>query len=76
MTTESDWGKVAPTTLLKSLFVMGNFLNIFQEFSTNIFQYKKQLSVQKNTAKEFISQDYESGKYVFGEGVISSSLQV
>ena len=55
---------------------MGNFLNIFQEFSTNNFQYKKQLSVQKNTAKEFISQDYESGKYVFGEGVISSSLQV
>ena len=29
---ESDLSKVSPETLLQSLFVMGNFLEILQEF--------------------------------------------
>ena len=41
---ESNLGKVVPTTLLKLLPVMGNFLDVFQELNKNSFQYKKHLS--------------------------------
>ena len=40
---ESDLSKVLPATLLKSLSVMGNFLDVFPEFTKNSFQYKKHL---------------------------------
>ena len=40
---ESDLSKVLPATLLKSLSVMGNFLDVFREFTKNSFQYKKHL---------------------------------
>ena len=40
---ESDLNKVAHATLLKSLSTMANFLEVFQEFNKNSFQYKKHL---------------------------------
>ena len=40
---ESDLSRVAPATLLLSLSVMENFLDILQEFKENNFKYKKQL---------------------------------
>ena len=42
-TAESDLSRVAPVTLLLSLSVINNFLEILQEFEENSFQYKKQL---------------------------------
>ena len=42
-TMESDLNKVVLATLLISLSVMGNFLEVFQEFNKNSFQYKKHL---------------------------------
>ena len=41
-TAENDLSRVAPATLLLSLFVMDNYLEILQEFKENSFQYKKQ----------------------------------
>ena len=43
ITMESDLNKVLLATLLKSLSEMGNFLEVFQEFNKNSFQYKKHL---------------------------------
>ena len=40
---ESNLNNVAPATLLKPLSVMGNFLEVFQEFTKNSFQHKKHL---------------------------------
>ena len=37
---ENDFLKVALATLLKSIFVTVNFLNIFQEFNKNCFHTK------------------------------------
>ena len=42
-TTKSDLRKVAPATLLQSLYVMGDFLEIMREFQKNSFHYKKHL---------------------------------
>ena len=39
-TKENYKSKVAPTGLLKSLLVMNNFFENFQEFHKNNFQYK------------------------------------
>ena len=41
-TAESDLNRVAPVTLLLTLSVMDNFLEILQEFKKNGFQYNKQ----------------------------------
>ena len=38
---ESDLRTTVSATLLKSLSVMGNFLEVFREFNKNSFQYKK-----------------------------------
>ena len=38
---ESDLNKVAPATLLQSLSVMGNFLEILQELKKNQFCVQK-----------------------------------
>ena len=42
-TAESDLSRVAPATLLLSLSVMDNFLEILLEFQKNSFEYNKQL---------------------------------
>ena len=42
-TMESDLNKVVHATLLKSLSIMANFLEVFQDFNKNSFQYKKHL---------------------------------
>ena len=38
---ERDLSKVTPATLVKSLSVIGKFLELFQEFSKYNLQYKK-----------------------------------
>ena len=40
---KSNLSKVVPNTLLKLFFVMGDFLEVFQEFNINSYQYKKHL---------------------------------
>ena len=40
---ESDLSKIVPATLLKSLSVMDNLLEVLQEFNKSSFQYKKHL---------------------------------
>ena len=62
---ESDLSRVKPVTLLLSLSVMDNFLEILQELKKNGFQYNKQRQV-------IVSQAYKSRRYVCGGGVISS----
>ena len=42
-TAENDLSRVSPATLLSSLSVIDNFLEILQEFKKNSFQYNKQL---------------------------------
>ena len=64
---ESDLNKVVPATLLKSLSVMGNYLEVFQEFDKNCFQYKKHLI-------GVVSQAYKWRRYVYGGGVTSLFL--
>ena len=57
---ESDLSKDAPATLLKSLSVMVDFLEIFQELNKNSFQHKKHY-------REIVSQArYEGCRYVDG----------
>ena len=62
---KSDLSRVAPATLLLSLSVMYNFLEILQKFKKNSFQYSKQLSI-------IVFQAYKSGRYASGWGVIYS----
>ena len=64
---ESDLNKVVPATLLKSLSVMGNYLEVFQEFDKNCFQYNKHLI-------GVVSQAYKWRRYVYGGGVTSLFL--
>ena len=64
---ESDLNKVVLATLLISLSVMGNFLEVFQEFNKNSFQYKKQLL-------GVVSQAYKWRRYVYDRGVSSLFL--
>ena len=64
---ESDLNKVVLATLLISLSVMGNFLEVFQEFNKNSFQYKKHLS-------GVVSQAYKWRRYVYDRGVSSLLL--
>ena len=45
-TAESDLSKVAPETLLQSLSVMGNFLEILQEF--------QEFSIQETSKELFL----------------------
>ena len=63
-TAESDLSRVKPVTLLLSLSVMDNFLEILQELKKNGFQYKQRQVI--------VSQAYKSRRYVCGGGVISS----
>ena len=64
-TTERNFSKVV--TLLKSISVMGNFLEIFQEFNKNSFWYKKHLW-------GIVSQTYKWRRFVCGRGWVISSL--
>ena len=64
---ESDLSGVAPATLLKLLSVMDNFLEVFQEFNKNSFQYKKHLLV-------VVFQAYKWCRYVYGGSVASLFL--
>ena len=64
---ESDLNKVVLITLLISLSVMGNFLEVFQEFNKNSFQYKKHLL-------GVVSQAYKWRRYVYDRGVSSLFL--
>ena len=66
-TMESDLDKVVLATLLISLSVMGNFLEVFQEFNKNSFQYKKHLL-------GVVSQAYKWRRYVYDRGVSSLFL--
>ena len=56
-TRERDLSKDAPTTLLKSFSVMGDFLEIFQKLNKNSFQYKKHY-------RGIFSQAYRWRRYV------------
>ena len=51
----------AATTLLKPLLVLGKFLEIFQKFNKNSFQYKKHLW-------GVISQTYKRNEYICNSG--------
>ena len=42
-TMESDLSTIVPATLMKSFSVMGNFLETFQVFNKNSFQFKEQV---------------------------------
>ena len=64
---ESALNKVVLATLLISLSVMGNFLEVFQEFNKNSFQYKKHLL-------GVVSQAYKWRRYVYDRGVSSLLL--
>ena len=66
-TMESDLSKVVPSTLLKSLSVIGNFLEVFKEYNKNSFQYKKCLLGN-------VSQAYKWRRYVCGGGMSSLFL--
>ena len=58
-------GKTAPAVLLKSLSVINNLLEIFQEINRNSFEYKK-------PHWEVVAQAYNWRRYLFGGGVIIS----
>ena len=60
-TAESDLSKVAPETLLQSLSVTGNFLEILQEF--------QEFSIQE-IPLIIVSQAYKSRRYVCDGGMI------
>ena len=58
--TESNLSNVVPSTLLKLFFVMGDFLEVFQEFNINSYQYKKHLL-------GIVSQAYKWRRCDYGE---------
>ena len=66
---KSALSKVVPAMLLKSLSLMVNFLEVFQGFTKNSFQYKKHLL-------RVVFQAYKWRTYVCGGGVTSFFLRL
>lgn len=58
----SDLSNAVPATLLKLLSVIDDFLEVFQEFDINSFQYMKHLL-------GVASQAYKWRRHIYGGGV-------
>lgn len=61
---KSNLSKVVPTTLLKLFFVMGDFLEVFQEFNINSYQYKKHLLGIASQACKWRRCDYGEVRFL------------
>ena len=58
----SDLSNAVPATLLKLLSVIDDFLEVFQEFDINSFQYMKHLL-------GVVSQTYKWRRHIYGGGL-------